>query len=98
MYWFIVLIVIFISAWFLLGNVWVYSVSSQVKTTISYKNTTVTMNENTENPSTSYEYGPDLTDYCDSFLYYFSFWIITLTWILFLFGLVCPCGFIFLIP
>jgi hypothetical protein len=66
---------------------------------MTYTNTSVVLFENTKNATTTYEFKADSTaNFCESFLYYFAFWIITLSWILFLFGLVCPCGFIFLIP
>ncbi|KAK3100334.1 hypothetical protein FSP39_018298, partial [Pinctada imbricata] len=64
------LINLFLTIWFILGNVWVYS----------------TYDDFVREPTTS-------QNYCDPTLYYFAFWIITLTYILIGVAIIFCCTF-----
>lgn len=62
------LIELFLFAWFIAGNVWVYS----VRNTVQYND-------------------QSLNTYCHQTVYLFSFWLITLTWILSVLFCCCCC-------
>lgn len=66
------LIELFLFAWFIAGNVWVYSIRSEVSFT------------------------PGSEKYCHQTVYLFSFWIITISWILTVFFCCCCCCIIFI--